>query len=503
MLWGILDYSNWHPLSIFKSIQELFMVYNLADLSTDDVLILCCLPRCMLALYAVYIGSARRTSQEDLDRLLHPFRDQERSNADACEDELILEEPFCKWFRRFVSRCAFPVELFGISNLVYLVFKAMVRLYHEIHLEDEEDESHDLLEEESNHPIWWISVCLAALITILEIAFIDECCVRVANTAIDSRGQPDNPNANGYVGQSNRFTNAESKGYENVDCSIERVQNEDRNNLRTPLLARDSQHEDTPLTYEPKDILKNSNSEIIESDIGSKANYRAGWDDLISLCKPDLHLIAVAFVFLILAAFTQVLIPQFTGNILDALSEYDNSESSVKDFDDIWQVPGFTSNILRLVVAATFCGLFSGIRYVTSNFYINNMKSHHLCCSGGIFTVVGGRVNARLRMQLLDSLFTQDIGFFDTTKTGDITSRLCNDTTLVGNQVTLNINVFLRSFVQALGVLLFMFMISWQLTLLAFISVPIITVMSKIYGLYMSRLTKLMQKRVRQITKSH
>ena len=57
----------------------------------------------------------------------------------------------------------------------------------------------------------------------------------------------------------------------------------------------------------------------------------------------------------------------------------------------------------------------------------------------------------------MDSLLSQDIGFFDVTKTGDITSRLSSDTTLVGDQVSLNVNVFLRSLVQAIGVLLFMF----------------------------------------------
>ena len=113
-----------------------------------------------------------------------------------------------------------------------------------------------------------------------------------------------------------------------------------------------------------------------------------------------------------------------------------------------------------------------------------------------MFTIVGGRVNVRLRIQLMDALFAQDIGFFDMTKTGDITSRLCNDTTLVGNQVTLNVNVLLRSIVQAIGVLIFMFFISWQLTILAFISVPFVTILSKVYGLYMKRLTKLMQQRV-------
>ena len=117
-------------------------------------------------------------------------------------------------------------------------------------------------------------------------------------------------------------------------------------------------------------------------------------------------------------------------------------------------------------------------------------------CSGSIFTVVGGRVNVRLRVQLMDSLLSQDIGFFDTTKTGDITSRLSSDTTLVGDQVTLNVNVFLRSLVQALGVLGFMFTVSWQLSILAFICVPVITLLSKWYGNYVRSLTKLMQKKL-------
>lgn len=96
----------------------------------------------------------------------------------------------------------------------------------------------------------------------------------------------------------------------------------------------------------------------------------------------------------------------------------------------------------------------------------------------------------------MDSLLAQDIGFFDITKTGDITSRLSSDTTLVGDQVTLNINVFLRSLVQSIGVLIFMVMLSWQLTLLAFISVPAITIMSRWYGEYIRSLTKLMQKKL-------
>ena len=42
----------------------------------------------------------------------------------------------------------------------------------------------------------------------------------------------------------------------------------------------------------------------------------------------------------------------------------------------------------------------------------------------------------------------QELDFFGATKTGDITSRLSADCQKVGDQVTLNLNVFLRSVIQ-------------------------------------------------------
>lgn len=66
------------------------------------------------------------------------------------------------------------------------------------------------------------------------------------------------------------------------------------------------------------------------------------------------------------------------------------------------------------------------------------------CTRGGIFTVIGARVNVRVRQLLFDSLISQEVAFFDSTKTGDLTSRLGSDCTKVGDQVTLNVNVFLR-----------------------------------------------------------
>ena len=54
----------------------------------------------------------------------------------------------------------------------------------------------------------------------------------------------------------------------------------------------------------------------------------------------------------------------------------------------------------------------------------------------------------------------------------------------------------MRSLVQVIGVLIFMFMLSWQLSMLAFIIVPVITILSRIYGNFVRSLTKVMQTKL-------
>jgi len=100
-----------------------------------------------------------------------------------------------------------------------------------------------------------------------------------------------------------------------------------------------------------------------------------------------------------------------------------------------------------------------------------------------------------MRMMVMDSLLSQEIGFFDKTKSGNLTSRLTSDTSVVGEQLTLYINVLLRSSVQAIGVLIYMFFLSWQLTLIAFISVPCLTFIATRIGRYLRLIKKVMQKK--------
>lgn len=61
-------------------------------------------------------------------------------------------------------------------------------------------------------------------------------------------------------------------------------------------------------------------------------------------------------------------------------------------------------------------------------------------------------------------------------------------------------NLFARSLVQAVGTLCFMFYLSWKVSLVAFISVPIITISSKYYGNYVEKLSKKVQQSLAEST---
>ncbi|KAG2435284.1 hypothetical protein HXX76_007360 [Chlamydomonas incerta] len=183
--------------------------------------------------------------------------------------------------------------------------------------------------------------------------------------------------------------------------------------------------------------------------------------ELLRLSAVDGPLLMVAFSAGVVAALGSALLPYLTGQIIDfAAIEPDRSK--------------FGTTTLHLLGVAALTGVFTGVR-------------------GGLFTLANTRLNVRLRKQLFHSLLQFEVGFFDTTKTGEITSRLAADTTTVADQVGLNLNVMLRSATQAAMVLVFMFAASWRLTVVTFILVPVVLTISKVYGKYYSRLSKRVQ----------
>jgi ATP-binding cassette subfamily B (MDR/TAP) protein 9 len=79
------------------------------------------------------------------------------------------------------------------------------------------------------------------------------------------------------------------------------------------------------------------------------------------------------------------------------------------------------------------------------------------------------------------------------TNIGDITSRLSADTTKMSDQISLNLNVLLRSIVEGILYLVLMVNLSWKLALLSFVSIPVMTAISNVYGGYYRKLSKYTQ----------
>ncbi|XP_045362418.2 ABC-type oligopeptide transporter ABCB9 [Camelus bactrianus] len=182
---------------------------------------------------------------------------------------------------------------------------------------------------------------------------------------------------------------------------------------------------------------------------------------LLSYTKPDIAFLVAASFFLVVAALGETFLPYYTGRAIDGIVIQKSMEQ-------------FSTAIIVMCALAIGSSFAAGIR-------------------GGIFTLIFARLNIRLRNRLFRSLVSQETSFFDENRTGDLISRLTSDTTMVSDLVSQNINIFLRNTVKVTGVVVFMFSLSWQLSLVTFMGFPIIMMVSDIYGKYYKRLSKEVQ----------
>lgn len=109
------------------------------------------------------------------------------------------------------------------------------------------------------------------------------------------------------------------------------------------------------------------------------------------------------------------------------------------------------------------------------------------------FSVAGERVVARLRAELYAALMHQEVAFFDERRTGELTSRLASDTTVLQNAVTTNISMLLRFGSMGAGALAILVWTSWQLTLVMLAIVPVVAVGMIFYGRMLRSLSRKVQ----------
>ena len=189
---------------------------------------------------------------------------------------------------------------------------------------------------------------------------------------------------------------------------------------------------------------------------------------LLPFLKPYRWQIGLALVLLVLAAATTLLFPWAIRHLIDSgFAPGDRSE----------QVMAMRGNFLLLFGVAVALGVFSAARFFTVSW-------------------LGERVTADLRNAVYRHVLQQSPAFFETTSTGEVTSRLIADTTLVQTVVGSSLSMGLRNTVMGLGALTVLVWSHPTVMLQVILTVVLVVWPATWYGRRVRRLSRASQDRV-------
>jgi ATP-binding cassette subfamily B protein len=109
---------------------------------------------------------------------------------------------------------------------------------------------------------------------------------------------------------------------------------------------------------------------------------------------------------------------------------------------------------------------------------------------------LGERVTADMRNAVYTHVVSQSPQFFETTKTGEVLSRLTTDTTLIQTLVGTSISLALRNFLLFIGGMAMLFITSVKLTSIIIVMLGVVVVPIVIYGRRVRKLSRESQDRI-------
>lgn len=226
---------------------------------------------------------------------------------------------------------------------------------------------------------------------------------------------------------------------------------------RIPLLQRQSGRKRN------ESLVDSQLTDLEHGDAVPAANV--GFLRVLSLAKPDAGKLIVATLALLIASTSSILIPKFGGRIIDIVSR--DIKTPEQKAEALSAVRATILEIFLVVIVGSVC---TALR-------------------AWLFSSASERVVARLRKSLFSHLIQQEIAFYDVTRTGELLSRLSEDTQIIKNAATTNLSEALKNLSTAFIGLGFMFATSWKLTLLALAVVPGISVAVRKFGRFLRELS--------------
>jgi len=151
-----------------------------------------------------------------------------------------------------------------------------------------------------------------------------------------------------------------------------------------------------------------------------------------SLVRPDLQRLLGGVFFLAVGSVATLLYPQAIRGVVDAAVGQGTP-------------PALERTVIYMLALSLLVGISAYARCV-------------------LFDLAGERVVTRLRERFYQVVLNQDIAYFDTTRTGELVSRLGSDCAVIQNTVSSNVSGGIRSAAQAIGGIVFLFYTSPRLS---------------------------------------
>ncbi len=169
---------------------------------------------------------------------------------------------------------------------------------------------------------------------------------------------------------------------------------------------------------------------------------------LIRYLRPHLAKIALMTLFSVFVTLIGVIAPDFLRRVINHLQETITGSAPT---DSAGTIRTFVFLLMSLYV----------IRFLFD--LISSLLGNH----------VSNVVGRTMREQLRDKMERLPIRFFDESSTGNILSVFSNDVEAVSGALQQSLIYIITSFFMIIGVLVMMFRISWQMTLIALVALPL------------------------------
>lgn len=180
-------------------------------------------------------------------------------------------------------------------------------------------------------------------------------------------------------------------------------------------------------------------------------NFKTTAKQLVSYVRPYYFKIILSLVLMVISTVMCIYGPRLIGDVTTAisngiLSKYAGGPGI--DFKTIGRL---------IIIILAIYSVSALIDYVVNLLHIN----------------IAVNISYRLRDDISKKINRLPLSYFDNQTHGDVLSRVTNDVDNISNQLTNTISQVLNSLVNIVGVLFMMFSISWKLTLISLIVVPL------------------------------